>query len=203
MSTFVSLALPSLAAALLAFGLTPLVSRFAVLIGAIDMPGDRKIHDRPVPRLGGLAVVTAICIVWLAELTVDRWSLPSELMTGLGFGVLPLLAISVIDDIRSVKAGPKCLVHVLSASIAVACGVSLESDVHLLGFTIHIGLLAPALSVLWIVGVTNAFNIIDGLDGLSAGLALIGAVSMAAVFVVVEQPGMAAAALVLAGGPAR
>jgi UDP-GlcNAc:undecaprenyl-phosphate GlcNAc-1-phosphate transferase len=201
MNAFLSLVLPGVAAAALAFALTPLVSRFAVVIGAIDMPGERKIHHRPIPRLGGLAVVTAIGVVWFASrgLVDPRWSPAPELLLAVGLGVLPVIIVSLIDDIRSIKAGPKFIAHVAGASIAVAYGVSLGSEVHLLGATIHIGLLTVPLSVLWIVGVTNAFNIIDGLDGLSAGLALIAAISMAAVFMFQGQVAMGGAVLVVAG----
>jgi UDP-GlcNAc:undecaprenyl-phosphate GlcNAc-1-phosphate transferase len=195
------LALPTLAAAALAFCFTPFVSKLAILVGAVDMPGERKIHHRPIPRLGGLAVVSAVAAVWCASWWFDGlpWQLPRELGFGVGIGVLPILLVSVIDDIRSMRAVPKFLAHILGASFAVYSGVSLGSDVHLFNTTIHLGVLALPLSVLWIVGVTNAFNIIDGLDGLSAGLALISAASMAGVFLLVALPGMACAALVLAG----
>ena len=191
--------LPAAAASLLAFGLTPLVSRLAVLAGAIDMPGHRKVHSRPIPRLGGLAVVTAIAAVWAVTGILAATGLPTELSIGLGFGLLPILVISVIDDIRPIAASRKLAAHICGAAIAVGCGVSLAPDVHLFDVPIHIGAIAAPLSVLWLVAVTNAFNIIDGLDGLSAGLALISALSMAAVFSVVGQPVMAGATLVLAG----
>jgi UDP-GlcNAc:undecaprenyl-phosphate/decaprenyl-phosphate GlcNAc-1-phosphate transferase len=201
MNALLLLLLPSVAAAAIAFALTPLVARLAVVLGAIDMPGDRKIHDRPIPRLGGLAVVSAIAIVGFASRWYfhSRWRVAPELAFGVGLGVLPILAVSIVDDIRSIGAWPKFLAHIIGASIAVAAGVSFGANVHLLGMTIHLGWLAIPLSVLWIVGVTNAFNIIDGLDGLSAGLALIAAISMAAVFALVGQPTMAGAVLVLAG----
>ena len=189
---------PALAAAAIAFALTPLVARIAVRVGAVDMPGRRKVHDRPTPRLGGLAVVASITAVWSGSYWFIGPVLPLELTRGLSVGILPLLAISILDDMRPVGAGWKFLVHIAAASIAVASGVSLGADVHLFG-PIHLGMLAGPLSVLWLVGVTNAFNLIDGLDGLSAGLALIAALSMAAVFALVGQPAMAAAALVLAG----
>jgi UDP-GlcNAc:undecaprenyl-phosphate GlcNAc-1-phosphate transferase len=194
-------ALPALAAAVAAFALTPLVARLAVRIGAIDMPGERKLHTAPIPRLGGLAVVASIALVLVGStwLSAGRWRLSSHLAPGLGFGVLPVLAVSLLDDIRSVGARKKFLVHTLGAIIAVGFGVSLGPVVHLFGTAIHIGILAGPLSILWIVGVTNAFNIIDGLDGLSAGLALIAATSMAAVFALVGQADMAAVALVLTG----
>jgi UDP-GlcNAc:undecaprenyl-phosphate GlcNAc-1-phosphate transferase len=192
---------PAVAAAVLAFGLTPLVARFAVRVGAMDVPDERKVHARPVPRLGGLAVVASIAIVFAGAqwLSAGRWQLPSSLAAGVGLGVLPILLVSIVDDIRSVRARRKLAAHALGAVIAVSLGISLAPVVHLFGVPIEIGRMAWPLSVLWIVGVTNAFNLIDGLDGLSAGLALIAAVSMAAVFTLVGQSGMAGVSLVLAG----
>ncbi len=193
--------LPALAAAALAFGFTPLVARLAVRVGAMDIPDARKVHDRPIPRLGGLAVVASIALVFGGAqwLSAGRWELPLHLATGLGLGVLPILLVSICDDIRSVGARRKLMAHTLGAVIAVALGISLGPVVHLFGVPIEIGWMAWPLSVLWIVGVTNAFNLIDGLDGLSAGLALIAAASMAAVFAIVGQSNMAGVSLVLAG----
>src|SRR5262245_63832689 len=124
MNSILLFALPMVASAILAFCLSPLVSRLAVLVGAIDMPGERKIHHRPIPRLGGVAVVGAVAIVWLGS----WWSngrqlrIPPELAYGAGFGILPVLLVSVIDDIRSMKAVPKFLAHILGASFAVWAG---------------------------------------------------------------------------------
>src|SRR3954468_5719348 len=193
--------LPGAIAAVLAFVLTPLVAHLAVRIGAVDIPDARKVHKTPIPRLGGLAVVASIAVT-LANapwLSAARWQVPSHLVLGLGFGVLPILLISIVDDINSVRARYKLLAHALGAVIAVALGISLAPTVHVVGSPLNIGWIAAPLSVLWIVGVTNAFNIIDGLDGLSTGLALISAASMAGVFVLVALPAMACAALVLAG----
>lgn len=199
MNTIIQLLIPGAAAAVLAFALTPLAARLAVTVGAIDMPGSRKVHDQPIPRFGGLAVVSAIALVWLGSAVLFGALLPMELTRGLSFGLLPIFAVSALDDIRPVPAGFKLLAHVLGASIAVGLGVTLAPQVHLFDVTIPVGVVAAPLSVVWLVGVTNAFNIIDGLDGLSAGLALIASLGMAAVFGLVGQPTMAGAALVLAG----
>jgi UDP-GlcNAc:undecaprenyl-phosphate GlcNAc-1-phosphate transferase len=201
MSQTVLFVLPGVMAALLSYLLGPLASRFAIWVGAVDLPGHRKIHATPIPRLGGLAVVAAIVAVLSGTYAFsgNQWQLPSHLAAPLSFGIIPIFIISLIDDIRPVAARKKFIAHALGASIAVALGVSLQPVVHLLGTPIYIGSLAGPLSVLWIVGVTNAFNIIDGLDGLSAGLALISAASMAAVFILVGEPLMAGTALVLAG----
>lgn len=191
--------LPGLAAAGMAFALTPLTARLARCVGAIDQPGWRKMHVHPIPRLGGLAVVSASAVVWAAAVWLSDVSPPPDLLAGLVLGVLPILAVSALDDMRGVPAGRKVLVHVIGASLAVSFGVSLGEVVHLFDVAIPLGALAAPLSIAWLVGVTSAFNLIDGLDGLSAGLALIASLCMAAVFGLVGQPVMAGAALVLAG----
>jgi len=195
------LVLPGLVAAAATLAITPLVARLAVLVGAVDLPGDRKIHHEPIPRLGGVGVVLSIAatLAWASWLSGGRWQAPTHLLVGIGFGVLPILTISIADDIRSVRASTKFLAHLLGAATAVSLGISLAPVVHLFGYEVHIGWLAGPLSILWMLGVTNAFNLIDGLDGLSTGLALIAAVSMALVFALVGQWGMAGSSLVLAG----
>ena len=190
------------AAAALAFAFAPLTARLAVRVGAIDMPGHRKTHAMPTPRLGGVAVVSAIGVVWAAAVWLFNIALPRELSIGLLLGGIPILAISALDDVKGVAASRKLVVHVVGASIAVASGVSLREVVHLFDAEIFLGAWSIPLSVVWLVGVTNAFNLIDGLDGLSAGLALIASACMAVVFGLTGQPVMAGAALVLAGAVA-
>lgn len=194
---------PAIAAALLSYALTPFAGRLALRVGALDQPGPRKIHHRPIPRLGGVAVFVAIGAVAVATycLLPAAWdALPSRLVVALALGLAPIMAVSIRDDIRPLAPAPKFAAHLGGAITAVALGVTLGPDVHLFGHTITIGWLAFPLSVLWLVGATNAFNIVDGLDGLSAGLALISAVGLFAVFMIANQPAMAGAALVLAGG---
>jgi UDP-GlcNAc:undecaprenyl-phosphate GlcNAc-1-phosphate transferase len=193
------LVLPAAAAALLAFAIAPLTARLAVLVGAIDMPGQRKAHAVPIPRLGGVAVVSAIAAVWAAAVWLFGISLPRELSVGLIVGGVPILIVSALDDVKGVRASRKLLVQVAGASMAVVSGVSLGEVVHLFDTPIPVGVWSAPLSVVWLVGVTNAFNLIDGLDGLSAGLALIASACMAAVFGLTGQPVMAGAALVLTG----
>lgn len=193
--------LPAITAALLSAMLTPLVVRLAVAVGAVDMPGHRKIHTAPIPRLGGLAVVASIAMVVTGAhlFSRGRWQVPPHLSTGLALGIMPIFLVSLVDDMRSVGARVKFLAHTIGAIIAVSFGIALEPVVHLFGAPIHIGLFALPLSVLWMVGVTNAFNIIDGLDGLAAGLALISASGMAAVFMILGEWPMAGVTLVMAG----
>jgi UDP-GlcNAc:undecaprenyl-phosphate GlcNAc-1-phosphate transferase len=114
-------------------------------------------------------------------------------------GFLPVLWIAVRDDLRPVRPLAKLLYQAVGASIAVGFGIGLPGIVHLFGMPVHLGWAAAPLSVAWIVGVTNAFNLIDGLDGLCAGLAAISAGAMGLVFLITNQPALAIIAAVVAG----
>lgn len=194
--------MPAAVAAFLSLLLTPLARRVSVGLGAIDLPDPRKVHLDPMPRLGGLAVLLSGFVVLLA----GWWGflgpyvrIGEPLARGVVMGLVPVVAVSLADDIRGVRARWKALAHLVGALLAVQAGVVLGPGVHFLGEPWQIGILAAPLSVLWIVGLTNAFNLVDGLDGLSAGLALISSVSLAAVFLIAGQRSTAACVFVLAG----
>ena len=202
MSLFILVACASLAA-LVSFFLTPATIRLAHSIGAVDQPGERKVHKTPIPRLGGLAVVAAAILALFSAAAFD--SLPARFMEwgefwlAVGAGIVPILAISLRDDIRPVRVLPKFAAQLLGASTAVALGIRLNPAIQLFGDSYEIGWIAVPLSIMWICGVTNSFNIVDGLDGLSAGLALISAISLGAVAVVAKRPEMASASFIIAG----
>ncbi len=190
-------------AALLSTALSPLVRRLAVAVGAIDQPGKRKVHSTPVPRLGGLAVIASSgAIIGLLVLIgkIDAEIVSSRLLIGIALGILPVLIVSIIDDVRPLPALPKLTAELIGAAIAVfGFGIKLGTAVHLFGRELNLGWTAIPISILWIVGVTNAFNLIDGLDGLSTGLALISSVSLAGVSLLQGSYGIASLALILAG----
>ncbi len=194
--------LPGFFAAVISYFLTPVSRALAVKLGAIDRPGPRKIHEAPIPRLGGLAVVSAMVLV-LGLLCLFSFpllqELPRDLFAGLALGLLPILAVSIRDDIRPLGALPKLALQFAGAGIAVWFGIRLGAEVHVFAQPVRIGYLAIPISMLWIVGLTNAFNLVDGLDGLSAGLAVISSLSLAAVSFLVGRYGMASASLVLSG----
>lgn len=197
-----SLAVPAVVAAIVALLVTPAARRLALLVGAIDAPDARKIHVEPVPRLGGLAVITAIILGFLLVQYGGRFSnrvLDQRLLFGMALGVTPVLLISLLDDVRGIRAWPKFLAHTAGAILALVAGVRLEPVVHLFGQQIEIGVVAIPLTLLWLVGITNAFNIVDGLDGLSSGLALISAISLGSVSIIVGKYDMAVAAFIIAG----
>jgi UDP-GlcNAc:undecaprenyl-phosphate GlcNAc-1-phosphate transferase len=192
----------SLLALALSLALTPLVRRLAIAVGAIDLPGERKIHTLPVPRMGGIAVIVAVVtVISLIEIygVPGLRPLPRITIAGLLLGLLPILVVSIIDDIRPVRPLPKFAAHLSGAAIAVYFGIRLDAVIHLFETDIAIGWLAVPISILWIAGLTSAFNIVDGLDGLSAGLATISALSLAGVSLLVGRHEMAVAAAILAG----
>jgi UDP-GlcNAc:undecaprenyl-phosphate GlcNAc-1-phosphate transferase len=197
-----ALLLPPLAAALLALALTPLAARWGLRMGAVDAPGPRKVHARAVPRTGGVAVVFAVMIV-LALLRLREWpgipALPEGLTLGVVFGVIPVFAASLYDDMRPLAPWPRLAAQVLGACIAIAFGVRLGDSIHAFGETFYLEGLAIPLTILWIVAITNAFNIVDGLDGLSAGLALISAASVSALAIVSANTSLALLPLLLVG----
>ncbi len=185
-------------AAVVGFALTPAAGWLSKAVGAIDKPGPRKIHQVPIPRLGGIAVIVALGVTVLVMLRLGA-DLPGDFLKGLGLGLLPVLLISIIDDIRSVPAVIKFAAHGIGAAIAVSYGFSLGNTVHILGVGTSIAVVAIPVSWLWIVGVTNAFNLTDGLDGLAAGLALISASSLAAVALVTGDAPQAFMSIAVAG----
>ena len=194
--------LPALLATALSFVLTPLARRLALRVGAVDQPGPRKMHLHPTPRLGGLAVVASACVVAALVQFVNNPGLHKfdpRLLTGLALGVLPVLFVSIWDDIRPLRVLPRFLAQFAGAGVALLYGIQLGPRVHIFALDLSIGWLAAPISLLWIVGVTNAFNIVDGLDGLSAGLALIAAFSLVGVGLMTGRIALASISVILAG----
>jgi UDP-GlcNAc:undecaprenyl-phosphate/decaprenyl-phosphate GlcNAc-1-phosphate transferase len=167
--------------------LTPLVRSLAVRIGAIDRPGERKIHEVSMPRLGGVGIVGSAVFTGLTAVAVESWTgevflFNPEAWTPVALGGTIVFLAGVWDDLRTLPAWVKFLCQAMAAGIAIWFGIRVE-QVSLLGSgSIALGVLAFPLTFLWIVGITNAFNLVDGLDGLAAGLAIIAAGSCATIF---------------------
>jgi UDP-GlcNAc:undecaprenyl-phosphate GlcNAc-1-phosphate transferase len=195
------LILPAAIAAVTSWLLTPYTAAAARRLGAIDQPGPRKLHALPVPRLGGVAVIAAAVFAWSVLLIVPGFeeTFPPDLAIAMFVGLVPIFIVGLLDDIRPVSAVIRLAVQCLSAVLVVTFGVHVYPDIHVFGLTVHIGWWSFPITVLWIVGVTNAFNLADGLDGLSAGLALISALSFAALGLITGGPTLAALPLVLVG----
>jgi len=183
---------------LVAVGLTPLIRGLALKVGVVDHPSPRKIHQTATPLLGGVAVYLAFLIALLANAggMVDPL-IVTEGMLGVLIGGTALFLVGIWDDIREVPASTKLLVQIVAAGIVIWSGKLLTFFPHgLAGDTLNV-----FLTVLWIVGITNAFNFSDGMDGLATGLAIIIAFFMGVVAFQTNQPvlGWVSVALIGAG----
>lgn len=170
-------------AAGLAFALTPLVKKFAVSVGAMDKPDARKVHSRLMPRLGGLAIYAAFVgtfglISPLLPESVTAAAAVKALLVGGGIIVL----LGALDDRFELSAKTKLLGQIIAAAVVVI-GFDLKVEFVNVPFGDVLAWeqmewLAIVLTMLWIVGITNAINLIDGLDGLAAGVSAIATATM-------------------------
>jgi UDP-GlcNAc:undecaprenyl-phosphate/decaprenyl-phosphate GlcNAc-1-phosphate transferase len=176
-----------LCAAACAAVLTPMSATVARHFGIVDVPGGRKAHSGAIPRLGGTSVVLSVTLAFCG--VVIAAGLVTEAPTVDGGTLLPLMtgaavvfATGLWDDVRRLTPGQKLLGEMIGALVVIAAGVVI-ARVTVLGTTYELGAMAPIVTLAWIVGVTNAFNLIDGLDGLAGGLILIAAATCAIVLV--------------------
>lgn len=163
--------------------LTPLIIRAASALRLYDAPdGVRRLHDSPVPRLGGVAVYVSAAMVSILVVVVGGhvfW--PNGVITeyewrmlmGLLFGSAVLFVVGLVDDLRPLPPSVKFAAQVVAALVALYFGLRFNRVTLGYGEGVRVGMLSAPLILLWIIGVTNAYNLIDGLDGLAGGIALV------------------------------
>lgn len=174
----------------LVYLLTPFVKMLALHFGAVDMPDDRKVHETPTPRWGGLALAPGILVGVLFAYFgthIFREGLRTlhhhDEVYGIAGACLLMLFVGLVDDRGGVPAKVKLLFQIIAALWLVAHGVAITFITNPISH--HLVYLRSAiavpLSVLWIVGVTNAINLLDGLDGLLAGVSTISSLTLFAI----------------------
>ena len=199
------------AAMIIAVGLTPLIRRTMVRLDAIDTPDARRVNKSPLPRGGGIAVAFSFLVVAVSVIVInDRLQLvdvpftiaPQELAALLAGGALATV-IGFLDDYYQLRARWQLLGQLGVALLAVAAGITITYLNNPFGAgTIPLeGAFATGFTMLWIVGMINSINFIDGLDGLSTGIALIAALTLGLISltVTVSQPFIAVLCFALAG----
>jgi UDP-GlcNAc:undecaprenyl-phosphate/decaprenyl-phosphate GlcNAc-1-phosphate transferase len=186
------------------WAVTPLVARVARAVGAVDIPGGRRAHLAPTPRLGGVAVLCGLLLgaasygleygfdTLLGQLARD------ELMVFL-FPCLLVFVVGLIDDVRGLSPASRALAEALAATFLVQAGYAIDVVANPFGAPISLGIFAYPVTLLWVVGVTNAFNMIDGLDGLLGSVAIAALLGCAGVALLGERAASATLIMALAG----
>lgn len=184
--------------------LTPVVLKLALRFGAVTAPGGRHMHQKQIPRLGGVAIAIStlvpLAVLVAAGSTMADFAVQNQgKAIGILLGSLLLCVVGALDDIRTVSARNKLLFQLAAAGLACAFGFRIQA-VYLpyLG-AVDMGVFAVPVTMVWIIGITNAVNLIDGLDGLAAGVVFFAAATNFIVALVgLQTPSEAMTALLMA-----
>ena len=157
--------------------------RIAVQIGYVDQPDDRKVHQRVTPAAGGVAMFVALLVAWAVAASIPDFAplfRDSSEPLGLILGAAAIFVVGLIDDFRDMSAPAKVAGQVLAATILYFLGVTwFQFKVPLAGLVQLSPEWTPLLTALWVIAITNAVNLIDGLDGLAAGVVAIASGALA------------------------
>jgi len=182
------------------FATTPLVRRFAFKIGAIDIPKDnRRMHKKPTPRIGGLAIIFGFTVATLC------FAQPSRQLYGTLAGAAIIAVMGVIDDCKNLPAKLKFVIQIIAALVVGFAGdikIDVFTNPNFLSDNPYWVLpewLSVTLTVIWIVFITNAVNFIDGLDGLAAGVSAIMSISLVFISIRVGEYSIAILGIALMG----
>ncbi len=165
---------------------TPVVKVLSVKFGAVDVPKDgRRMHDHPIPRMGGLAIFFGFMAAVLVFVPLNTEK------KGMLLGAVIIVILGVLDDKYALPAKPKFLVQIGAALIAVLSGnvidVLSNPNIFSSNEVWQLGWLGYPVTVIWIVAITNAVNLIDGLDGLACGVSTISSATMLMIAMLVSE----------------
>lgn len=187
------IAIAFLLAFITSFVAVPYTIKLARKVGAIDMPSDRRVNKQPIPRIGGIAILTGFlvsAIYLIITCSLDNKIVLNDsdkyLVKCLGFliGIIILEIFALTDDLKDLKPILKLIGQVLAATIVFACGIRIDYINSWLLPT----WMSYILTIGWIIGITNAINLIDGLDGLSSGISLISSFLLLIIFATNYSP---------------
>ena len=173
--------------------LTPLVKKMAIKIGATDQPNNRKVHQTTMPRLGGLAIFVSYLIGFLILMPESPYKYPILI------GSFVIILTGFIDDMFEIAARWKLLGQIIAALIVILNGVDIDFINLPFGGQIEFGVLTIPLTIIWIVGITNAINLIDGLDGLAAGVSSIALITISGMAIIMGNGFVVAMGFILIG----
>jgi UDP-GlcNAc:undecaprenyl-phosphate GlcNAc-1-phosphate transferase len=183
--------------------LTPLLRSFAIKVGAMDIPSERKIHDQPTPRLGGLSIFISFNLILLIASQIGFFHFPPHFLREIKFGWLLVasaivLGLGAVDDFRRMPVSIKFFFQII-AGLIVALTIYKIEAINLPFGTIHLGFWSIPVTVFWVVAITNAINLLDGLDGLAAGTTFIVCAAVFGISLLGQNIGIAIFSVILAG----
>ena len=171
--------LPLVVSLVISLIVTPLMRKLAFKVEAVDIPKDnRRMHKKPIPFLGGVAIYIAVVVGILLYMPLDNSTTISILIGG------SIIMISgLIDDFKDLSPKKKLLFQILAGIILIMGGIEIKTLTYPLptkdaSTLIQLGILSIPVTLFWIVGITNTINLIDGIDGLSAGVATISSITL-------------------------
>lgn len=185
------------------FLLTPVVRTLALKIGAVDNPSKRKVHQKATPRLGGLAIYSGFIVATLFFVAASYFlnvHINYAPLLGIIASSTLILVVGFFDDLMGMGAWVKFVLQILAACLAVYSGVQITYISNPFNGPIVLGLLSFPITIFWLVGFTNAINLIDGLDGLASGITAIASVAL--FFVALRTHQIETAMLILSLGGA-
>ena len=176
--------------------LVPLVIDFSRKEGLVDVPNERKIHTKPISRIGGVAIFSSVMLTFLCLILMSYYP-HGKLLSGVLLGGSLMFLLGLVDDIYNLDAKTKLFIQIAIASLAYILGVSID-NLPIIG---DIGLFSYPVTILWIVGISNALNFIDGVDGLAGTIATLAAITLSVIAVTIPpaNPIIALVGFVLVG----
>ena len=186
MKTYLSIYLGT---AVLAVIITPIVIRVARQLNIIDTPDIRKVHSKPIPRIGGVAIFVSmmglvIPVLFLPNVVGDSFQLIHSKIVVVLCAAGVIFFVGLVDDIRGLRVRTKLWIQLTAAIIVCSAGIRIESIAITDWLILDFGWFSWPFTLFWIVGITNAINLSDGLDGLAAGISAVacGVIAILAIY---------------------
>lgn len=162
--------------------IVPLVIAYSKKEGLVDLPNERKIHKKPVSRLGGVAIWSSTMLTFLLLVLLSYYPYGS-LLSGILLGGSLMFLLGLVDDVYNLSAKFKLFIQIAIVTIVYLLGVKIDTIINPFGGVFELGWLSYPITLLWIVGICNAVNFIDGVDGLAGSVITVNSITLAIVAV--------------------
>jgi len=183
--------------------ITPIIRLVAKKLSILDLPSESKIHKKPMPLLGGISIFIAFNLTIFLGILFNFEYLEkfyTSKLISIFIAQLIILGIGIYDDIKKTKPWIKFLFQIFAGSLLIVFGFGINLITNpFTGNSVHLGFLSIPITILWVVGITNALNLVDGLDGLATGIAFIACIAIFGVSYIYQNIGIAIISLILAG----